>query len=383
LKLKKVVILGSAYPLRGGGIATFNERLAQAFMDEDYQVTIYSFSLQYPKILFPGKTQISNEDPPENLDIKVRVNSINPFNWWKIGRELKNLKPDLIVVRFWIPFMAPCLGTISSIARKNKQTRVVAIADNVIPHEKRPFDNALTKYFIKRMDGFVTMSKSVKADLQGFNVPESIIETCPHPLYDNLGYIVERDDARKALKINNEDKVILFFGFIRDYKGLDLLFKAMASKELDNINIKVVVAGEFYCNPKPYYEMVEKLNIGHKVVWHDNFIPNKEVGVFFSAANLVVQPYKNATQSGVTQLAYHFNRPMVVTNVGALPEMVSHQKGGYVVNPDPEEIANAIKAFFVEDKEAQFSDFAKKEKKRFSWKNMVQSIELVASKSNS
>ncbi len=377
-EVKKVVILGSAYPLRGGGIATFNERLAQEFEEEGYQVTIYSFTLQYPNFLFPGKTQISNEEPPDNIEIKVKINSINPFNWCKVGRELKNLKPDLLVVRYWIPFMAPCLGTISAIVRKNRKTRIVAIADNVIPHEKRPFDRALTKFFVKRMDGFVTMSNSVKSDLKGFGVPENKINICPHPLYDNLGNIIEQTDARKTLKINSKESVILFFGFIRGYKGLDLLFRAMASKELFNLDIKLVVAGEFYCNPKPYYELVERLKIGDKVVWHDRFIPNKEVGILFSAANLVVQPYKNATQSGVTQLAYHFNRPMVVTNVGALPEMVANEKGGYVVNPEPSEIAKAIKKFFAGGKEESFVEFVKEEKKKFSWKNMVLAIEKVA-----
>ncbi len=378
--MKRVIILGSAYPLRGGGIATFNERLAKAFLDEGWLVTIYSFSLQYPKMLFPGKTQISTELPPEGLDIKVKINSINPLNWWKVGNEIKIIKPDLLVVRYWIPFMAPCLGKISSLIRKNKHTRVVAITDNVVPHEKRPFDKALTRYFVKSMHGFVTMSNSVRTDLVGFGITNDKIETCLHPLYDNLGSLIDRNDARKKLKISNKDKVILFFGFIRDYKGLDILLKSMSSPDVRKLDLKLLVAGEFYNNPKPYYDMVCQLGLNQNVVWHDNFIPNNDVATFFSAANLVVQPYKNATQSGVTQLAYHFNRPMVVTNVGALPEMVAHQKGGYVVNPDPEEIANAIKAFFVEDKEAQFSEFVREEKKKFSWKSMVEAIERAASK---
>ena len=379
--MSKVVILGSAYPLRGGGLATFNERLAREFMAQGHEVIIYTFSLQYPGILFPGKTQYSDEDPPEGLDIREKVNSINPLNWIRVGRELKKLRPDLLVIRYWLPFMAPCLGTIAGIVRKNKHTRVVAITDNILPHEKRPGDTLLTRYFLKKIHGFVSMTEAVAGDLMKFGVDKSRVALCPHPLYDNFGEPVPSEVARKELGIEYAHYMVLFFGFIREYKGLDLLLKAFARKELRELPVRLLVAGEFYTRPEPYYQLAESLKINDRVIWHTHFIPNNKVRNYFSASDLVAQPYKDATQSGVTQIAYHFEKPMLVTNVGGLPEMVCDGKSGYVVVPDPEAIASSI-ARFVNNNEAKaLSGTLKKEKQRFSWERLVNTLFDVSGKS--
>jgi glycosyltransferase involved in cell wall biosynthesis len=370
----KVVILGSAHPLRGGGLATFNERLARAFQDEGHEVIIYTFSLQYPGFLFPGKTQYSEDPAPEGLDIRVKVNSLSPLNWWKVGRELRKLKPDLLVVRYWIPFMAPCLGTIASMVKKNKHTRVVAIADNIIPHEKRPGDRLLTHYFVKRIQGFVTLSESVREDLMQFGVPETRSIYCAHPLYDNFGEFLPMEQARKQLGIAHKGPIVLFFGFIRDYKGLDLLLKAFASPEIKALPLKLLVAGEFYTDPEPYHELAEEFGMEEQVLWQTHFIPNEKVREYFCAANLVAQPYKSATQSGVTQVAYHFEVPMLVTRVGGLPEMVPHGKVGYVVEPEPKEISKAIAEFFKEGREKAYRENIKEEKKRFTWQKLVNAL---------
>lgn len=372
--MAKVVILGSAHPLRGGGLATFNERLARAFQEEGNEVVIYTFSLQYPGFLFPGKTQYSEEPAPEGLDIRVKVNSINPLNWWKVGRELRKLKPDLLVVRYWIPFMAPCLGTIASLVKKNNHTRVVAIADNIIPHEKRPGDRLLTRYFIKRVQGFVTLSESVREDLILFGLPETSSTYCAHPLYDNFGDSLPMAQARQQLGIDHQGPLVLFFGFIRDYKGLDLLLKAFAMPEIKAQPLKLLVAGEFYTDPEPFHELAEELKIEEQVIWHTHFIPNEKVREYFCAANLVAQPYKSATQSGVTQVAYHFEVPMLVTRVGGLPEMVPHGRVGYVVEPEPKEIAKAIDDFIKEGREEAFRKNVKEEKKRFTWQKLVNAL---------
>jgi len=372
--LAKIVILGSAHPLRGGGLATFNERLARAFAEEGHQVTIYTFSLQYPEMLFPGKSQYSDEPAPADLDIRVKVNSVNPINWIKTGREIKKLKPDLLVIRYWLPFMAPCLGTIARIVRKNKHTRIVAIADNIAPHEKRPGDQALTRYFVKNMHGFITMSESVRTDLEKFRVPAANISFCPHPLYDNFGKPLPKQEARKALGVSSEGPLVLFFGFIRDYKGLDLLIESFARPPLRDLPVKLLVAGEFYASPEPYHRLVKDLDLENRIIWHSHFIPNDDVKNYFCAADLVAQPYKSATQSGVTQIAYHFEIPMLVTNVGGLPEMVPHQKVGYVVEPRPKAIAETIGSFFARDIANKFVKGIKEEKKRFSWKNLVNAI---------
>jgi len=369
-----IIILGSAHPLRGGGLATFNERLARAFMEEGHDVSIYTFKLQYPSFLFPGKTQYSDEEPPEDLDIKVKVNSINPLNWLKAGRELRRLKPAVLVIRYWLPFMAPSLGKIASVVRKNRHTRIVAITDNIIPHEKRPFDRMLTRYFLKQIDRYITMSEQVRQDLMSFGVDPQKIGSCFHPLYDNFGEAVEKAEARRYLGLEKEEMLVLFFGFIRDYKGLDLLIRSLASDKLRNLPLRALVAGEFYTKKEPYYELADSLGVAGKLIWHTHFIPNKDVKYYFCAADMVVQPYKSATQSGVTQVAYHFEKPMVVTRVGGLPEMIAHGKAGYVTEPESTAIADALADFFMKGKQESFKQTIREEKKRFSWQKLVHTI---------
>ncbi|GDX53181.1 glycosyl transferase [Bacteroidota bacterium] len=368
----KIIILGSAYPLRGG-LATYNERLSKAFQDEGHDVTIYNFSLQYPSILFPGKSQYSTEGAPNDLKIITKVNSINPLNWYAVGNEIKNLKPDLIIVKYWLPFMGPCFGTILRRAKKNKHTKVISILDNIIPHEKRIGDKAFTKYFIKPIDGFVSMSEKVKDDLKQFDTTKpSVLQ--PHPLYDNFGEQVSREEALKELNLSPDFRYLLFFGFIRKYKGLDILLDAMADDKIKALPIKLLVAGEFYEDEKPYLEQIEKLKLEKRVLLIKDFISNERVKYFFSAADLVVQPYRHATQSGVTQVAYQFNVPMIVTDVGGLAEIVPDGKAGYVVPPTSNDIANAIVKTFQSDNLSNLISGVIEEKKRFSWRAMVDSI---------
>ncbi len=373
---KRVIIVGSAYPLRGGGIATFNERLAKEFVDQGHDVHIETFSLQYPSILFPGKTQYSEEDPPENLKINVSLNSINPLSWLKVGKRIKKLKPDLVIMRFWIPFMAPCLGTVARIIRKNNHTKVVSIIDNIVPHESHFSDKLLANYFVKNNDAFITMSRSVLKELETFDQLKPKKYTL-HPLYDNFGAQISRSEALKKLNLSEDFKYILFFGFIRQYKGLDLVLEAMADDWIKSQNIKLIVAGEFYTDSKPYFDMIRDLGIEDKVVMSNDFIPNEEVVNFFCVADMVVQPYKTATQSGVTQVAYHFDKPMIVTNVGGLAEIVPHEKVGYVVDGKPEEIAKHLKSFYQNNKAPEFIGNIKEEKKKYSWSKMVEVIESL------
>jgi len=373
---KKVIILGTSWPFRGGGISTYNERLARALAGHGYDVTIYTFTLQYPSFLFPGKTQYSDQPAPEDLNIKIKVNSVNPFNWIKTGREIKRLKPSFLLIRYWIPFMAPCLGTIARIVKKNRYSKVIAIADNIIPHEKRPGDKALTRYFVKSIDGFITMSRAVLDDLNRFS-PNAAKEFNPHPLYDNFGDIIPREKAVSKLMLNQDNRYILFFGFIREYKGLDLLIEAFANKRLRDYPVKLIIAGEFYTSPDKYLAMIKKYNLGEHIELHTDFISDDEVALYFSAADIVVQPYKSATQSGVTQIAYHFNKPMLVTDVGGLSEMIPDGKVGYVVKPEPEFITEALVDFFGKSRKETFEKNVIKEKKKYSWDGMVKTIEKI------
>jgi glycosyltransferase involved in cell wall biosynthesis len=373
--MAKVIIIGPAHPLRGG-LATFNQRLAKEFIDQGNNCCVYSFSLQYPSFLFPGKTQYSDEPPPENLKISTVINSINPFNWIKIGNRLKKENADIIIVRFWIPLMGPALGTILRRAKKNKHTKIVCIADNIIPHEKRFGDKSFTKYFLKSCDAFITMSEKVMADLRLFQKtkPAKLVS---HPLYDNFGEIISKSDARKHLGLPENEKIILFFGFIRKYKGLDLLFEAMADKRIKQSGIKLLVAGEFYEDEKQYHEQIEKLEIKEQLILKTDFIPDSEVKYYLCAADAVIQPYRNATQSGVTPLAYHFEKPMVVTNVGGLPSLVPDGKVGLVIEPTPTAIAEGILKFYQLG-EQYFIPHLRSEKQKYSWRNLVKAIESPA-----
>jgi glycosyltransferase involved in cell wall biosynthesis len=375
---KKIIIIGPAHPLRGG-LASYDERLAKQFIDEGFDTTIYTFSYQYPGFLFPGTTQYTSEPAPKNIPIKIKINSVNPFNWIAVGNELKKLRPDYIVVRYWLPFMGPCLGTILRRVKKNKHTKVICIADNIFPHEKRPGDKIFTKYFLKPIDGFITMSQKVLQDLKEFakNKPAKFV---PHPLYDNFGDIISKEEARKKLGINEAEKLILFFGFIRKYKGLDILLNAMKilKSEKNYEDLKLLVAGEFYEDEKNYEQLLNDPVIKETLILETNFISDSEVKFYFCAADCVVQPYRNATQSGVTPLAYHFEKPMIVTNVGGLPSLVPDKKVGLIAEPNAENIAEKIKEYFKLG-ENYFLPHLREEKKKYSWKMMTDAILNVVS----
>jgi glycosyltransferase involved in cell wall biosynthesis len=371
-RIQKIVIIGSAWPLRGG-LATYNERLARAFLNEGEEVEMYTFSLQYPGFLFPGKTQYSAEPAPDDIIIHSIINSINPFNWIITGLKIRKSKPDLVIIKFWIPFMAPCLGTIARIIRSNNYSKIISIIDNIIPHEKHFGDWLLGRYWVKSADGFVVMSRSVLNDLASFdkNKPKTY---CPHPLYDNFGSVISKDEAKDQLGLDHTFNYLLFFGFIRDYKGLDLLLNAFADERFRKLPLKLLVAGEFYTDPKPYTDLVKTLNLDNDVIMNNNFIADSEVYKYFCAADLVVQPYKHATQSGVTQIAYHFNRPMIITDVGGLAEFVPDGKVGYVVKPDKLNIADAILKFYKENKGNEFTLNVIEEKEKYSWGRMLETI---------
>ncbi len=371
---KNIIIIGPAHPLRGG-LASYNERLARAFQQEGHTVSIYTFSLQYPGFLFPGTTQFSAEPAPAGLDIHVSINSINPFNWIMIGKRIQKEKPDIIIVRYWLPFMGPCLGTLLRIIKKNRHTKVVCIADNIIPHEKRPGDKIFTRYFVKPVDAFITMSQKVLNDLGSF-APGKPAKYVAHPLYDNFGEKISRSSARKHLGIEIETNIVLFFGFIRHYKGLDLLLDAIALLKQSAVNtppIKFLIAGEFYEDRKPYEWQIKKLGIEDSLILRTEFIPDSEVKYFLCASDVVVQPYRSATQSGVTPLAYHFEIPMIVTNVGGLPSLVPDQIVGLVAEPDASSIAQKIEQFFKTGSE-HFLPGLREEKKKYSWELMVRQI---------
>jgi D-inositol-3-phosphate glycosyltransferase len=369
----KIIILGPAYPLRGG-IANFNEALCKELIDQGHNCSIVSFSLQYPGFLFPGTTQMAKDDPaPAGIPIKTLLNSINPINWLTTAQQIIKERPDLLIVRFWLPFMGPALGTVIRRVKKNTSCHVVAITDNVIPHEKRAFDKSFTRWFLNGCDSFIAMTQSVADDLRAFHVKGSIAVS-PHPVYDIFGDPIEKAHARRALGIPMDQQVVLFFGFIRAYKGLDLLVQCFSQDFIKQHNIKLIVAGEFYEDQQPYLDLIRSLGLQDRIQLHDHYIPKEDVNKYFCAADLVAQPYRTATQSGVTQIAYHFGKPMLVTRVGGLPEMVPHGKAGYVTDPTPEAIGAAIADFFQNNRKSEMEAFVNQHKSAFSWTAFVEKL---------
>jgi D-inositol-3-phosphate glycosyltransferase len=376
--LKTIKIIGPAYPYRGG-IATTNERLAQEFLSMGFSVDMETFILQYPSFLFPGKTQFNDKAAPEILKIRRTINSVNPLNWWKVGTRIRREKPDLVIIRYWLPFLAPSLGTIAGLIRKNKHTIIICLADNIVPHEHRMGDRQLTNYFIQRIDGLIAMSKSVLTEALSFR-KNLQVGYCPHPVFDNYGEKLSIEDAKQKLNLDSDSRYLLFFGFIRDYKGLDLLIQAFADERLRKFPVKLLVAGEYYSSPEPYLNLIKEKNLETLIELRTDFIPDHEVNRYFSASDMVVQPYKSATQSGVTQIGYHFNKPMLVTNVGGLSEIIPDGKIGYVVEPDISSIADALVDFYENNRRVEFEANVLEEKKKFSWDNMVNTFLSVYTK---
>ncbi len=373
----KITFLGPAHPYRGG-IAEFTNRLARQFAGEGHDVDIRTFKVQYPGILFPGKTQFTDSPPPKDIRIRRVLNSINPINWIITGFKIRKERPDILLVRYWLPFLAPCLGTVARIAKRNRYqyTKVICIFDNVVPHEKRPGDRFLTRFFVKSIDGAIVMSQTVADDLAGYRKELPVVMS-PHPLFDNYGPGLTRKEALDKLSLDPDNSYILFFGFIRAYKGLALLLEAFADSRLRNRKLKLLVAGEFYEDQTPYMEIIRKHNIEDDVIIHNRFIPDNEVPLYFSAADLVAQTYRSATQSGVTQIALHYEIPVLVTDTGGLREIIADKKCGYVVRPDPKEIADAIADYFDNNRRKEFTTGIKAEKDKFTWDKLTASMTEV------
>ena len=365
--VKSLVILGPAWPLRGG-LSAFDEQLARTFNAMDFPTRIETFSLQYPSLLFPGTSQYTDQPAPENVKIHSGINSINPINWIRVGMHIKKERPSLVIVRYWIPFLAPCLGTICRIIKSNQYTKIICIVDNMIPHEKRLGDRTLSNYFVKSVDAFLTMSEKVAKDVQIFSQKPLLVS--PHPIFGHFGTPILKEDARMQLGIDNDEKIILFFGFIRQYKGLDLLLNAMSQEVIKNSGIKLMVVGEFYEDAQPYHNLIHQLKIENSVILYNQFVPDHEVKKYVGAADFIIQPYRHATQSGVTPLAYYFEKPMLVTNVGALPDTVPDGKVGVVVEPNAVAIAEGIQQLYNKGV-AYYTPYLKEEKKKYSWDTMA------------
>lgn len=365
----KIAIVGPGHPLRGG-LSTFNHLLADHLRQLGHDVVIYSFSLQYPSVFFPGKTQLSDEAAPNDVPVRPLINSVNPLNWVKHGRRMAKENYNLVIFRFWMPFFGPAFGTMSRLIKQNKQTNITVIADNVVPHEKRPGDKVLANYFLSTCHRYITMSKAVENTLNQW-YPERPTSFHPHPMYEGFGKRLGRTEACRFLGLDPNFRYILFFGFIRKYKGLDLLLEAMNDVPK---NVKLVVAGEFYADEEEYLKIIKENHLEDRVMLHTRFIPDSEVRYYFSMAHLVAQPYRSATQSGVTQIAYYYDVPMLVTDVGGLAELVPDGEVGLVCSPNSNAIQEAIRNYFKRNLYTPFSEAVSQRKSRFTWGAFIEKV---------
>ncbi|MBI3239437.1 MAG: glycosyltransferase [Flavobacteriia bacterium] len=362
----KITFLSTLYPYRGG-IAQFNANLYRELEKQEHTLQAVTFTRQYPNFLFPGETQLVTEkDTVDPIPTKRWLDSINPFTYWSTARKIRQFEPELLITKYWMTFFGPSLGTVAK--RMRKSTTRISILDNVIPHEHRFFDKPFNRFFLKHNDGFVVMSDSVLKDLLSLK-PDAKYLRIDHPLYDHFGKQLDRAEACAKLGIDPSKKIILFFGFIRDYKGLDILLDATASLSDDYC---VVVAGEVYGSFEKYEQQIIKLGIQNKLKLFNHYIGDQEVPLYFSAADVCVLPYKSATQSGITSIAMHFNLPIIATDTGGLKELVQHEKTGLIVDqPDAVLLSESIKRYFDEGMKQAFAQNLEVEKAKHSWANFA------------
>ena len=368
----KIIVLGTAWPYRGG-LATFNERLARQFMSEGHEVEVWTFTLQYPSFLFPGKTQYTNEPAPKDLVIRRELNSCNPFNWIKVGKAVRKAAPDLLICCYWMSFFAPSYGLVSKMAQRNGKTKCVALVHNMIPHEPSILDKLFAPYFVKRQNGFVALSESVVKDIEAISHQHSAVSS-PHPIYDHYGERMTKEEACGALGLDGKKDYMLFFGLVRAYKGLDLLLDAFGKVKDSLPNLQLIIAGEFYEDEDKYRTQIADLGLTERVIIRNEFVPDGDLRKYFGAADLIVQPYKTATQSGVTQVAFHFEKPMLVTNVGGLGEIVHDHKMGYACAPNAESIAEDLLDYYQNKRQEAYTAYLQKEKTKYAWSNMTRAF---------
>ena len=369
----KIVIIGTAYPMRGG-IAHYVALLYKILAKRGHDVKIISFKRQYPSIFFPGKTQQDLSKEIEAIPSEPMLDSIGPLSWIRTFLSIYKYQADLVIFKYWMPFFAPCYAAVAFLTRLFTKTKVLYLCDNIIPHERRIEDRLLTRIGLWNVDYFIVQSQTVKKDLLEFR-PDAIYREVPHPVYEIFGNPYTREQAREYFSLKPDDKVILFFGYVRKYKGLHYLIQAMPAIR-EQMDVKLLIAGEFYDDREKYLEQIEQLNLQNVVSVFDDYIPNEHVGFYFNAADIVVLPYASATQSGIIQIAYNYDKPVITTNVGGLPEVVEEGKTGFIVPAeDVESLTAAIIKFFKIKNKATFTDYIKKYKKQFSWDRMASEIE--------
>ena len=367
----KITIIGPVYPYKGG-ISHYTGLMCKN-LRERHEVDMITYSLQYPKILFRKPQKDFDNATFSVEDTQFILNTANPLSWRKTAERINKQKPDLVIVQWWHPYFSPCY---TGILRRLLQTKVICVCHNVFPHERFPLDRFLTKRVLKKGNGFIVHSEQDASDLLSVCPGASFRQTVL-PTYDAFRFAeMGREEARSVLGIAEDARVLLFFGLVRKYKGLQYLLRAMPAIRNEMKDVKLLIVGDFGGDKDEYLSMIDQLEISSSVEIFDGYMPDKEVQKFFAASDLVVLPYVSATQSAVVQIAYGLERPVLVTKVGGLPEVVSHGKTGYVVSPeDAEAIAEAVSDFYQNERAADFETNVRLEAEKYSWKRMRETIE--------
>ena len=379
---KRIAVVGPVHPYRGG-IAHFTEMTVDVLQAQGHDVRPVSFARQYPEVLFPGKTQFEpDSDAPASVAGAPRLlDPANPLAWWRTAQHLRRMQPDAVVFQYWMPFFAPAFGVVARLLRR-AGVPSYSIVHNALPHERHLGDAWLSRFFFRACAGFVVLSDAVASDLRPLRRAGTPVAQIEHPVYTRFGEPVPQSEARAALDVPLPPgaPVLLFFGFIRKYKGLDVLLDAMPRIREQVPDLRLVIAGEAYDDAARYRNQIQTHGLSERVHWHARYIPSDAVPRYFGAADLVVQPYRSATQSGVAQVAFHFGVPMVLTDVGGLAEMVPHEQAGFVVPPaDPDALADAVARYFVEDWKARLTAGVRQQKKRYAPERLAEALEQVMS----
>ena len=373
----QIALISVAPPYRGG-ISKHTSILVEK-LSQNHSVDVINYSRQYPDFLFPGKTQYL-DDKSENDNSSRMIDSINPLTWFSTGNKLAKKNYDLVIFRFWNPFFAPALGVIAGIIKKkSSHTKLMSLCDNILPHEKTPLADFLTTYLFDKLDGHVVQSSQTENELQEV-VENPVYEKRLHPIYTNFPKKIDKITARKKLGLSAKN-IILYFGIIRDYKGFDILLNAIAELKDSGLDFHLLAGGECYGSDEKYTQLISNLDISDYITWHNKYIPDSEVSNYFSAADVIALPYRTASQSGVTQMAYSYDLPVIVTKVGGLPEIVDEGQSGFTIEPEnPTELANILEKNLKAGTFLEMATYIKRFKQKFSWEYFVDGIESVYSK---
>ena len=373
-KLKRIVMIGPVYPYKGG-ISHYTGLMYRA-LSKKYRVRMISYKMQYPKLLFKKEQKDYSNKAFEIKNTKYLINTANPFSCIFAALKIKRMKPDLVIFQWWHPYFAPCYWIMEKVLGKN--IKKMFLCHNVFPHERFPMDKVLTRLVLKQGDCFIIQSSMDLEDLLTVKKDAKYIQTV-HPTYNAFKMKgMSKEEAREILDIPTDERVMLFFGFVRQYKGLKHIINALPEITKELPNVKLYIVGDFDGDKERYLELIREKKIQANIRIFDGYIPDDEVEKFFAACDLVVLPYESATQSGIVQIAYGFCKPVIVTNIGGLPEVVEDGKTGYVVEAfNDEQLGEAVIRFFREDKAIEFEENVKKEEHKYSWDRMLEVVDRL------